>query len=128
MERTYGIGDLTREFDISTRTLRFYEEEGLIQPERRGRTRIYRAADRRTVRDILRGRRLGFTLAEIRDILAARDGPPAEGADVQRLLKDVGEKREAVRRMRRDIDEMLAQLDHVEEACLTRLAEIGVGT
>ncbi len=57
--KIYSITDLTREFDVSTRTLRFYEDEGLIQPDRRGRTRLYRAEDRRLVQEILRGRRIG---------------------------------------------------------------------
>jgi DNA-binding transcriptional MerR regulator len=65
----YSITELTREFDISTRTLRFYEDEGLIHPERRGRTRLYRSADRHLIQQILRGRRIGFTIAEIREII-----------------------------------------------------------
>ena len=59
MNRFYTITELTREFGISTRTLRYYEDEGLIQPERRGRTRLYRSADRHLIQEILRGRRVG---------------------------------------------------------------------
>lgn len=128
MREFYTITELTREFGISTRTLRFYEDEGLIQPERRGRTRLFRPADRRLVKEILRGRRIGFTIAEIREIIKVYKDPPGEIGQLKLLMKRVEEKREDLCQKRRDIDETLCELDNVEEACLTRLAEIGVGT
>jgi DNA-binding transcriptional MerR regulator len=69
MNRTFTIRQLTKEFSVTARTLRFYEDEGLIAPERRGQTRIYSVRDRARVILILRGRRLGFSLAEIREYL-----------------------------------------------------------
>ena len=128
METFYSITELTREFGVSTRTLRFYEDEGLINPERRGRTRLYRAADRRLIREILRGRRIGFTIAEIREIIQVYRDPPGEAGQLRLLMKRVDEKRHDLKQKRKDIDDTLAELDNVEEACLTRLAEIGVGT
>lgn len=128
MDKYYSITELTREFGVSTRTLRFYEDEGLIHPERRGRTRLFRPADRRLIQEILRGRRVGFTIAEIRDIIRVYKDPPGEVGQLELLMKRVNEKRDELRQKRRDIDETLAELDNVEEACLTRLAEIGVGT
>ncbi|ACP25021.1 MerR family transcriptional regulator [Sinorhizobium fredii] len=128
MNKYYSITELTREFGISTRTLRFYEDEGLIHPERRGRTRLFRPADRHLIKEILRGRRIGFTIAEIREIIAVYKDPPGEMGQLQLLMKRVEEKREDLRQKRKDIDDTLAELDNVEEACLTRLAEIGVGT
>lgn len=128
MNKYYSITELTREFGISTRTLRFYEDEGLIHPERRGRTRLFRPADRRLIKEILRGRRIGFTIAEIREIIQVYKDPPGEIGQLQLLMKRVEEKREDLRQKRKDIDDTLAELDNVEEACLTRLAEIGVGT
>ena len=68
-ETTYTISDLAREFDITTRTIRFYEEAGLLDPHREGQQRIYRDADRVKLKLILRGKRLGFSLAESRDII-----------------------------------------------------------
>lgn len=124
----YSITELTREFGVSTRTLRFYEDEGLIHPERRGRTRLYRAADRRLIQEILRGRRIGFTIAEIREIIHVYREPPGEMGQLKLLMKRVDEKRDELRQKRRDIEETLTELDNVEEACLTRLAELGVGT
>jgi DNA-binding transcriptional MerR regulator len=128
VDKFYSITELTREFGVSTRTLRFYEDEGLINPERRGRTRLFRPADRRLIQEILRGRRIGFTIAEIRDIIRVYKDPPGEVGQLEMLMNKVNEKRDELRQKRRDIEETLAELDNVEEACLTRLAEIGVGT
>jgi DNA-binding transcriptional MerR regulator len=128
VDKLYTITELTREFGVSTRTLRFYEDEGLINPERRGRTRLFRPADRRLIQEILRGRRIGFSIAEIRDIIRVYKDPPGEVGQLELLMAKVSEKRDELRQKRRDIEETLAELDNVEEACLTRLAEIGVGT
>ena len=124
----YTITELTREFGVSTRTLRFYEDEGLIHPERRGRTRLFRAADRRLLQEILRGRRIGFTIAEIREIINVYKEPPGELGQLKLMMSRIDEKRNELRQTRKDSDETLEELDNAEEACLTRLAEIGVGT
>jgi DNA-binding transcriptional MerR regulator len=124
----YTITDLTREFEVSTRTLRFYEDEGLLKPVRRGRTRLYRAADRHLFKQILRGKRLGFSIAEIKDILKMYREPPGEVGQLNMLIAKVEEKREELRQKRRDIEETLAELGRVEENCVERLAELGVST
>lgn len=123
----YSITDLTREFGISTRTIRFYEDEGLIHPLRRGRTRLFRPTDRRLLKFILRGKRLGFAIAEIREILAMYKEAPGEVGQLNLLMQRVQEKREALEQKRSDIVETLAELDQVEEATLARLAELDVG-
>jgi DNA-binding transcriptional MerR regulator len=128
VNKYYTITELTREFGVSTRTLRFYEDEGLIHPERRGRTRLFRSADRRLIMEILRGRRIGFTIAEIREIIQVYRDPPGEAGQLRLLMKRVEEKRDDLNQKRKDIEETLEELNNVEEACLTRLAEIGVGT
>lgn len=128
MTKFYSITEMTREFDISTRTLRFYEDEGLIHPERRGRTRLYRTADRHLIAQILRGRRIGFTIAEIREIIKVYNEPPGEAGQLKLLIKKVEEKRDGLRQRRKDIDETIGELDNIEESCLNRLAEIGVST
>lgn len=128
MTKLYSITEMTREFDISTRTLRFYEDEGLIHPERRGRTRLYRTADRHLIAQILRGRRIGFTIAEIREIIQVYNEPPGEVGQLKLLMKKVDEKRDSLRQRRKDIDETIGELDSIEEACLNRMAEIGVTT
>ena len=126
--RTYSIRQLCREFGATARALRFYEDKGLLTPARKGQTRVYDARDRARLKLILRGRRIGFTIAEIRDIIKVYKDPPGEVGQLEMLMNKVIEKRDELRQKRRDIEETLAELDNVEEACLTRLAEIGVGT
>ena len=128
LDKLYTITELTREFGISTRTLRFYEDEGLVYPERRGRTRLFRPSDRRIIQNILRGRRIGFTIAEIREIILAYREPPGELGQLNLMLKRVTEKRDELKQRRKDIDDTIAELDMIEEQALTRLAEIGVGS
>jgi DNA-binding transcriptional MerR regulator len=122
----FTITELTREFGVSTRTIRFYEDEGLIKPVRRGRTRLFRPVDRRLLAMILRGKRLGFSIAEIREILNMYKEPPGEEGQLRLLMKRVTERREELAQKRRDIDETMKELDSVEEAVLGRLAELGV--
>lgn len=93
MRKYFTITELTREFGVSTRTLRFYEDEGLIQPDRRGRTRLFRSADRHLIKEILRGRRLGFTIKEIREIIEIYKGPPGELGQLELMMTRVAEKR-----------------------------------
>lgn len=128
MREHYTITELTREFDISTRTLRFYEDEGLIQPIRRGRTRLFRPSDRHLVKQILRGKSLGFSINEIREIIQMYREPPGEVGQLNLMIQRIDEKREDLRRKRRDLEETLAELDQAEEACVERLAELGVST
>ena len=126
MRDYYTITELTREFDISTRTIRFYEDEGLIAPIRRGRTRLFRQSDRQLLKMILRGKRLGFSIAEIREIMQMYKTPPGEAGQLRAIVRRVSEKRRELEQKRNDIDELLAELDNAEEACLTRMAELGV--
>ncbi|WP_159586352.1 MerR family transcriptional regulator [Chelativorans xinjiangense] len=128
MREYYTITELTREFGISTRTLRFYEDEGLIHPVRRGRTRLYRPSDRHLVRQILRGRRLGFSINEIREIIQVYRTPPGEVAQLHLMIQKIEEKRQNLRQKRRDLEDTLQELDQAEEACVERLAELGVKT
>ncbi|NHT75272.1 DNA-binding transcriptional MerR regulator [Rhizobium sp. PP-F2F-G38] len=128
MDKYYTITELTREFGVSTRTLRFYEDEGLIHPERRGRTRFFRSTDRHLIKEILRGRRIGFSIAEIREIIQIYKEPPGEAGQLRLMMKRLEDKRTELIQKRRDIEETLEEMSNVEEACLTRLAEIGVGT
>jgi DNA-binding transcriptional MerR regulator len=128
MREYYTISELTREFDVSTRTLRFYEDEGLIHPARRGRTRLFRPADRHLIRQILRGKRLGFSISEIREIVQIYREPPGELGQLNLLLRRIAEKKDELRQKRRDLEDTLAELDQAEESCVERLAELGVNT
>lgn len=128
MREFYSITELCREFAVSTRTLRFYEDEGLLQPLRRGTTRLFRPADRHLLRQILRGKRLGFSIAEIREIIQMYREPPGEVGQLKLMIRRIEEKRDALRQKRRDLEETLGELDLAEEACVERLAELGVAT
>jgi DNA-binding transcriptional MerR regulator len=128
MREYYSITELTREFDISTRTLRFYEDEGLVAPVRRGRTRLFRPSDRQLIRQIMRGKRLGFSINEIREIIQMYKTPPGEVGQLKLMIKRIEEKREELRQKRRDLEETLAELDQAEESCVERLVELGVNT
>ena len=128
MREYYTITELTREFGVSTRTLRFYEDEGLVLPVRRGRTRLFRPSDRHLIRQILRGKRLGFSINEIREIIKMYKEPPGEVGQLQLMIKRIEEKREELRQKRRDLEDTLAELDQAEEACVERMAELGGNT
>lgn len=128
MREFYTITEMTREFGISTRTLRFYEDEGLIAPVRRGRTRLFRPGDRHLIKQIMRGKRLGFSIAEIREIVQIYKTPPGESGQMRAIIDRVEEKRAELRQKRKDIEDTLAELDHVEEVCLNRLAELRVAS
>lgn len=128
MREYYTITELTREFGVSTRTIRFYEDEELISPVRRGRTRLFRPSDRRLLKLILRGKRLGFSIAEIREIIQMYKEPPGEAGQLRLLIERVDEKRSELDQKRRDIEETMSELDNVEETCLERMAELGVAS
>lgn len=119
---------MTKEFDISTRTLRFYEDEGLLHPERRGRTRLYSSSDRRQIDKILRARRSGFSVAEISEFLKADQELPNNARELQGVMSEITKKREDLRVQRRDLEDMIDELDDIEDACLAKLAEIRVST
>lgn len=126
MREYYTITELTREFGISTRTLRFYEDEGLISPVRRGRTRLFKPSDRHLMRQIMRGKSLGFSIAEIREIIRMYREPPGEAGQLKAIISAIEERRTELRRKRRDLEETLDELDQAEEACVGRLAELEV--
>lgn len=123
-EPTFSITDLAREFDVTTRTIRFYEDEGLIAPARRGQTRLFSQRDRTRLRLILRGKRLGFSLGEIRDIIDLYDAAPGEAGQLRFFLQKIAERRAALEQQRRDIAETLSELAEVERRCAERLAAL----
>ncbi|APX93309.1 MerR family transcriptional regulator [Halomonas sp. 1513] len=116
--RTYSISELSRMFEVTPRTIRFYEQEGLLEPERRGQTRIYHDKDRVRLKLTLRGKRLGFSLAEIREVIELYDAlPDGNARQLRRLLELLAEKRTNLQRQEEDIRLMRKELDDVEERC-----------
>ncbi|WP_186424589.1 MerR family DNA-binding transcriptional regulator [Pannonibacter sp. I15F10I1] len=124
--RLYTITQLTQEFGITTRTLRFYEAQGLITPQRRGRQRLYKPADRTRLKLILRGKRLGFSLTEISEIIGMYGKAPGEAGQLQLLMRKIAGRRAELEEKRNDIELTLAELTEVERGCLARLDELGV--
>jgi DNA-binding transcriptional MerR regulator len=116
-ERTWTISELAAEFAITLRTIRFYEDEGLLTPERVGTTRVFRDRDRVRLQLILRGRRLGFTLAEIAHILGLYDETPGERGQLEFLLTDIHRRRAVLLEKRRDLDDALSDLADLEARC-----------
>lgn len=119
----YSISELAREFDITTRTIRFYEDKGLLKPERRGQTRVYSPEERVRLKLILRGKRLGFSLDESREIIDMYD--PAHGnlEQLQRLLKHIAQKRTHLHQQLRDIESLMGELDEAEARAKAALVQ-----
>ena len=124
MAETFSMTQLAREFELTSRAIRYYEEEGLIAPSRRGRTRVFSLRDRTRLRLILRGRRLGFSIAEIREILDLYDSRDGERGQLVHFVRKIRERRASLEVQRRDIDAILEELDRVESACMDRLENV----
>ncbi|MCC2522134.1 MerR family DNA-binding transcriptional regulator [Vibrio sp. CC007] len=116
MVETYKISELAKEFDITTRSIRFYEDMGLIQPERKGSMRIYQRRDRVRLKLILRGKRLGFSLAEIRDLLELYDTNQID-TQLIKMLKIIDEKEAVLKRQLEDITIVLDDLNTARQRC-----------
>jgi len=124
MTTTYSISELSKEFGITTRSIRFYEDEGLLEPTRKGQNRIYARRDRVRLMLILRGKRLGFSLAEIRQLFDLYDtNPTNSAAQLRQMLAIITEKKEALAQQMHDIAVVKAELETAEERCLRSLSE-----
>jgi DNA-binding transcriptional MerR regulator len=123
-DRTWSITELARDFGVSLRTVRHYEDVGLITPERRGTTRVFHPRDRTRLRLILRGKRLGFSLPEIRTIVNMYDEQPGEAGQLQYLLDQIAVRRADLDQLRRDIEETEGELDRVAARCREDLAAL----
>ncbi|MDN3637642.1 MerR family DNA-binding transcriptional regulator [Simiduia curdlanivorans] len=117
MSDTFTISDLAREFDITTRTIRFYEDKGLLSPARKGQTRLYTPADRVKLKLILRGKRLGLSLEDSGEIIGMYNPGSDNASQLTRLIGKIQERRQALEAQKRDIDIMLAELDEAEQRC-----------
>lgn len=116
-DKTYTISQLAEEFGITTRTMRFYEEKGLIKPQREGQKRLYSAADRVRIKLILRGKRIGMSLAESAQVIDMYDPKHNNADQLNSLLNTVRSQRELLQQQKSDIDEMLTSLAEVEGLC-----------
>ncbi|MET1253910.1 MerR family transcriptional regulator [Aliikangiella maris] len=111
---TYTISELSKEFGITPRSIRHYEDERLLSPTREGTQRIYHKGDHVRLQLILRGKRIGFSLAEIREIFSIYDLPSGEEKQMEFLVTKLAERREALYQQQEDIKTMLWELDRLE--------------
>lgn len=122
--RRYSISELAREFDVTTRSIRFYEDQGLLNPAREGQTRIYSKQDRVRLKLTLRGKRLGFSLAEIRELFDLYDADKSSLTQLQTMLALVAKKRENLQQQMEDIRVVLLELEAAEQRCQQALNQV----
>jgi DNA-binding transcriptional MerR regulator len=112
-DKTYSIGELAEEFEITSRALRLYEEEGLLDPQREGTRRIYNERNRVRLRLILRGKRLGWSLSEIRESFDLYDSSLGEEAQLEWMLEKLAQRRDSLKAQRKDINNALQDLERI---------------
>ena len=122
MTTTYTITELAQEFGVTTRTIRHYEDEGLLSPRREGTSRLFASRDRVRLKLALRGKRLGFSLAEIRELFDLYDLAHDEKRQLQEFLTKLEKRRAMIEQQREDMEVMLNELAFFENQCRKLLA------
>ncbi|MCS6811477.1 MAG: MerR family DNA-binding transcriptional regulator [Tepidimonas sp.] len=125
---TYTIGDLAREFDLTTRAIRFYEDMGLLQPRRQGRQRIYSARDRTRLKLVLRAKRLGLSLSEAKDLIDMYDSPRDTGPQLRKFLEVLALHRRQIEEQMADLQATLDEIKVHEKEARALLARLGDGS
>ncbi len=120
---TYTIGELAQEFEVTTRAIRFYEDQGLLSPARNGQARVYSVRDRVRLKLVLRGKRLGFSLGEIGGMLDLYDADPSEVGQLQYFVSKLDERRAQLNQQQQDIQVTLKELDDIEAQCQALLVK-----
>ena len=119
----YSIGDLAREFDVTTRAIRFYEDQGLLAPRREGQRRIYTPRDRARLKLTLRGKRLGLTLSEIRELIDMYEPGRDERPQLTRFLAVLAQHKSLLEQQRGDIEAQLSEITAFEKRIRKSLGE-----
>ncbi|KRA03386.1 MAG: MerR family transcriptional regulator [Achromobacter sp.] len=120
---TWTISELAREFDVTPRTIRFYEDQGIVSPAREGRNRIFGPRDRTRLKLALRGKRLGLQLSEILTLIDMYDGPGDTDVQLRQYLAVLEQHRVTLEQQRRDIDDTLQEISEQERQCRVLLAQ-----
>ncbi len=123
MDRLYSVSELAREVDVTPRAIRFYEDKGLLAPRRVGATRVFTYRELARLRIILRGKRLGFSLADIGEYLDLYDADPTQVGQLRLLLEKARRRMAQLDRQRRDLDATLEELRDIERQALDALEE-----
>jgi len=127
-EQTYTISELAREFDVTPRAIRYYEDQGLLSPARSGLNRIYSRADRTRLKLTLRGRRLGLSLAQIKELMFMYGGSlESSVAQARGFLHVLAERRAALEQQREDIDAVLGEIALLQRQCTELLQHNPIG-
>ena len=126
-DRTYSIGELAEEFGVTSRALRLYEEEGLLDPLRDGTRRIYNERNRVRLRLILRGKRLGWSLAEIRESFDLYDSDQGEEAQLESMLEKLAQRRELLLAQKKDVEHALDEVERLAADADAALRDIRAG-
>jgi DNA-binding transcriptional MerR regulator len=113
----YSISDLSKEFDITTRSIRFYEDQGLVSPTRKGQTRIYNQRDKVRLKLILRGKRLGFSLAETGRLFELYDVDKTSAKQLNSIMELIHNKKRDLMQQLEDINAVLIELNDLEDNC-----------
>ena len=122
-ETTYTITDLAQEFGLTTRAIRFYEDQGLLSPQRAGRSRIYGNRDRVRLKLTLRGKRLGLSLSEIRELIDMYDAATGDRAQLERFIEVLEKRRGTLEQQREDIEAVLEEITNFEQQCRELLGQ-----
>ncbi|WNJ98227.1 MerR family DNA-binding transcriptional regulator [Thalassospiraceae bacterium LMO-JJ14] len=122
-EKTYGIAELAKEFAVTTRTVRFYEDKGLISPSREGQRRIYSPRDRVRLRLIMRGKRLGLSLDEIAELMDLYDSDPSEVTQLKQFIDVIRERKTVLEGQKKDIEDSLSEMIRLERQCIQLLSQ-----
>jgi len=117
MSTTYTISELAKEFGVTTRTIRFYEDQGLLSPKREGTTRVFSSRDRVRLKLALRGKRLGFSIAEIRELFELYDVSRDEKKQLEEFLSRLDRRRAHLEQQREDIEVMLNEINFFANQC-----------
>ncbi|QQB36280.1 MerR family DNA-binding transcriptional regulator [Achromobacter deleyi] len=120
---TWTISELAREFDVTPRTIRFYEDQGIVSPAREGRNRIFGPRDRTRLKLALRGKRLGLQLSEILTLIDMYDGPGDTEVQLRQYLAVLAQHRATLEQQRRDIEDTLQEIAIQERQCHDLLAQ-----
>ncbi|AEE22362.1 MULTISPECIES: MerR family transcriptional regulator [Paraglaciecola] len=126
-EKLYTIGELAKELDITSRSIRFYEESGLLNPTRNGQNRVYKKKDKVRLKLVLRGKRLGFSLAETKTLFDLYDSHQNSEAQLETMLQMTEQKRAVMTQQLEDIQALMMELDEVEARCKDELTTIKRG-
>ncbi len=124
----FAISDLAREFGITPRTIRFWEDQGLLAPEREGSKRIFTRRDRARLKMALRGKRLGLSLAEIKDLIGMYNSTEDETPQLLKCLSVMEKRRAALEQQREDIEAVLAEIGQFEQLLQDELERRQAGT